>query len=248
MIHGRQGVLGGGDDIQVAHGLFAAAEAAGNRKLMNRLEAFEILIELQSIGFRLGVEEPLALFFVEDDPFEDLLLGFDIKARKFTDPVLLGGLFEIFQGTDAELFVEDSRPFGSDPFDLEQVQDMRGELLFDRFELGQLPGGDDFGDLFGDPLPDIGKLGEVVSLFDQFGEVVAAGLDGPGGVAVSPDAERVVPLQFQIVGKGFEKGSDLTVAHRRLLLKSLSHILQYIIMPQYVKYEKEGSSKLYLLI
>ena len=92
---------------------------------------------------------------------------------------------------------------------------MRGELLFELFELGQLAGGDDLDDLFGDPLPDIGKLGEIVSLFDQFGEVVTAGLDGPCGVAVSPDAERVVPLQFQIVGESFEKGGDLTVAHCR---------------------------------
>ena len=93
VIHGCQGILGGGDDIQVAHGLFAPAETPGDGELMDRFELFEVVVELQGIGLRFGVEETLPLFFVEDDPFENLLLGFDVEAGELTDFVLLGGLF-----------------------------------------------------------------------------------------------------------------------------------------------------------
>jgi len=206
------GVAGGGDDVEVPHGLPAPAETAGDDDPLDVGARFEIAFERCGMRLGLGVEEAPARFFGQQGGVEDLFFELGTQAGEGADAVRFGGRFELIEGGDTELFVEDPGPFGADPFDVEQIGQVGREVLFELFELAESAGADDLLDLGGDVLTDAGAFGQVGSLFHHALEASRQSRDRSGGVAVGADLERIGPFDRQQICQLLEHLCDLCVA------------------------------------
>ncbi len=121
---------------------------------------------------------------------------------------------ELVERGDVQLMEELRGPFRSQARHAEDGQHAFGHLGQQFLEHGQRAGRDQRGDFFGqvlaDPLEPIERLlGISHDVGDRLGQVV----DGPGGVAIGADPERVRPLKLQQVGDLFKDGGDFVVGH-----------------------------------
>ncbi len=210
------GVDGGDEEVDVADGLAAAAQGAGDLDGLDLGEGGEVVAERFCDPAGFGQGDAIAGQFEAVDLGEDLLLGAGAEAGEFPDFAGLAGFFEGLDGGDAELVVDQLDPFGAEALDLEDLQEARVEVVEEVLEEVAGTAVADLEEIVGDALADArdGGDGPVVEEgFDGFG---VAG-DGPGGVLEGPDPEAVSSLDLKEGGDLGEALGVVAVVHGGLM-------------------------------
>ena len=133
------------------------------------------------------------------DRFQQLCLGLFAKTGQLSSLPLLADTLEILHGCDPELVMERLDLLGSQSLKLEELKDPLGEGALQLLVVCEAARGHQFRHLLGDRLPDPLDLTKAL-LLDQRLDRLTQGLQSPGGVGVSTDLERVLPLQFEQLG------------------------------------------------
>jgi hypothetical protein len=208
----RRCVGGGGDDVQVAEGLAAAA----HRARLGDLHRRRVLAQHRDDGEHRRqplAQEPARLARVLRrlrQRLEDLLLALRAEARERPQPLLLGRGLELVERRHAELLPDPPRRLRAEPRQAHELHDLGRDdrlPLRERLHLAEL---DHLDDLLLDRLADPGqalRLPLERHLRDR-----ASGLADAGrGAAVGEHAERVLALELAQVGEQVELVGELVV-------------------------------------
>ena len=205
------------DEVEVANGLAAAADAAGLGDGDRRRVRLELGDDASHCRKR-RPEESSLLGLVADsglERLEDLLLAARAHPRELAQPALLRCRLQAVERRDAELRPDPRRGLRADAGKPEEVDDTgRNEAaaLRERVHLAVL---DDLHDLVLDRLPDPGKLLRLPverELRDRQRRLP----DPPRRAAVRDDLERLLLEDLREVREQVELVRELAVAGQRL--------------------------------
>jgi len=150
---GLAGVVSGAeaaDEVDVADGFLAAAEAAGDFGLLDLGECAELFEEGEGDGLCFGDAEAAGRGFEEGDALGDGDDFFFADALEAGECAGGDGDFELFDGGDGAFLPEESDGFRSEAGDLEHLDEALGDSGCDLVEVGGHPGGEElFDDLLG---------------------------------------------------------------------------------------------------
>ena len=200
-----EGAVGSGtgdQQIEVAHGLAAAAQAAGGRDGFHAGDLLEVGGQL--FGHGLGVAEQIAAaaLAVLGDGAQHLL--FELGAHAGKDSQFLFGAepLELVHGADAEVFEDEGDALGAEPLNLEEFE--RGGWKLLQQQVAPLAGAafDDLGEHDGEPFADAGDVGDFAfGVAQNVRDALGVAFDGGGAVAVAADAEAVFAGDLHQVGR-----------------------------------------------
>ena len=205
----------GGEDVEVAAGLAAAAQAADRRDVGVGRVLAERGDERGGRLVRFGHQPAAgrARPLLERLQDEGLLLR--AHALEAAQPSLARRALEVVERADAELAVEQRDGLRADALQAEQVEDGRRELLQQLLVIGDRAGVDELADLGVEVLADPGDREPCRGR--QVGDPLGGVRDGLRGVAVRADLERVLALDLEQVADLGEHARDGEVveAHSR---------------------------------
>ena len=147
------GVVGLGEEIEIADGLAPAAIRAGRRDPAHAEDVQELPRELVDDDLRVMQQHPPVAVLQARDALEDQLLRPFGEPSQGADPMGLGGRLEIVDGLDAELLVDQPDGLGPEAGQPQHLQQARRELREQLVAVLRAPGRRELGDLVGDRLP-----------------------------------------------------------------------------------------------
>lgn len=196
---------GGGEEIEIADGFPGAAVGAGDGDAGNfRMEA-EGFEDAGGEGCEIGEEEAVGEFLMGGDFREDFRLGFRAEARKGRDEVFLAGVFEGFDGVDAESVVKGFDFFGAEALDFKEGEDGFRKFLAKIFVEGEATGFREFAELVAEGIADAFDSLEGIGA-GELHDVFLHGCDDFGALPVGADFEWIFALQLEQEGD-FLQGS-----------------------------------------
>jgi hypothetical protein len=130
------------------------------------------------------------------DPFENVRLRFLAEPFQPGNLAIFAVLFELLDRFDSQLIVQGLDLLGSQSGDVEHRHESGWDRRLQVLVILQLPGGDEFGDLLLERIANAFGVGQA-RLGDHFVQRLTQGLNGAGGVEISPALERILTLQLQ---------------------------------------------------
>jgi len=214
MVHGRGTLVGHGQNVQVAHGFFAAAIAPRGLKAAHRGAGFQKGEDGLGVLVGLGPEHALARLGRQRDAFEDGGFGLLAKAFQPAHLLRLARGAQLVEAVDAELAVQGGSPLGPQAGDAQYGQHTLGHFGHQFVEHGQRASFDQLGDFLGQVLADSLDVGQLPlriahDLGDRLGEVA----DRACGIAIGAHPKRIRPLEFQQIGDLVELVGCFGIGH-----------------------------------
>ena len=209
-IHQRRRCAGG-EDIEVAARLAAAPEAPyhRDRRAWRRLTepADERGGGVVGFGAEAPSRDPRALL----ERLENLAFLPGAHALELTKaPVACRG-FELLERADPQVVIEQGHRLRADALQMQQIEDRRRELLEELLVIGDAAGIDQLADLRGEVLADPRKLEPFPGRERR--DTIGMMRDGLRGVAICPDLERVLVLDLEKIADLGEDPRDGEIVH-----------------------------------
>ena len=209
------GVVGLGEEVEVADRLPLAAERAGRLDAAEPGRVGERRDHVLDLLLRAVQEHPPRRRFEPVDPLEDERLGPLRQAAQAAQPAGLGGRAQIVDRLDLELGVELADGLRPETRDLEQVDEAWRDLGPQPVVEGHLARRGELGDLVADrradardPRPRPRPIGGH--------EVDRAAPDGIGGAVVGDGLEHELALDLEHVADLVEDAGEVAVGQGRL--------------------------------
>ncbi len=202
-------------NVQIPHGVPAAAIAAGHGDRAHPVDALEE--GHHGRGCLLGLEpvDPVPRLGHLLDAGEDLRLRLGAETRQPAQPALPDRAFQIGEAADLQAPVQGSHPFRSEPGQAHEGGQRRGGAPPHLLQGGERAGLDDVVDLQRQGLADERQGGEVFAPGHQVRQAVRVAANGAGGVAVGAHAKGVGVTDLHQICQLVEQVGDLAVADRR---------------------------------
>src|SRR4051812_5104645 len=207
--HDRRRIVGGDKEIDVADGLAVSADAARDADPLDAARA-ERLDHLARLLARVGDQRASGGLLQRPDRLQDVLFGLRLDLRQLAKTSRLRRLFELIDGRDAELLVDDASRRG--PY-ARHAQE-RDEPFGDRgFQLGvplRCAGGDELRDSFRHRRTGLRDLGET-ALLQEHGHGLAQVPDRARDLPVGHRTEDVLTLELEEITDLVKDGGDAFV-------------------------------------
>ena len=123
-------------------------------------------------------------------------------------------LLQCGQAFDLELVVERAHPLGTETRDLEHLDHARRHFFLQFLQGLGGAGLKDLNDLRGQLLADAGQPGQLLAAGDHIPQLRPQPADGAAGIAIGPDLEGVFTLDLEVVGDPVKDVGDVGVADR----------------------------------
>lgn len=205
-------LLGAGEDVDVAHGLFHAAERPGRLDPVDQAGFLEVIDQGGGDAEGRPDRDALGGLLEELDTLADVLDFFVAHAAEGGQAAVGDDLLEVGEGGDAELIVHELDRFRAQGLDVEEGQEAGREAGEGFLVFLHLAGREVFADLLGDAAPDAGDVLELAGGGD-LGDVVRHLVEDAGGAAVGKDLEGLLALDVEGVGDAVEENGQLLVFH-----------------------------------
>ena len=199
-------------DVEIAHRLLAAAEAAGHDDRADAGNPFQM--SLQRGGEVLGHGYPEAALLGRRRAahgFQQPGLKRRAEPRQAADAPFGGRLRQVVDGRHAEPLVQHPDALWAEARHGRQRRQGRRGPRFDLIQRFQAARVADFSVLAGKVVPDARQLRQIGALGEKVRRRLGQVFDGRGGSAVGPHAERVGALDLQKFGDPVEEGGDVGV-------------------------------------
>ena len=206
----RRAVRGRGQHVEIADGIATPAIAAGSHD-----PAAVAQIGEQRLCFRLNhrkLEARWCLWLVECR--RQLADDARTEPLQLAQPARLHGAAQIVERMHLQPVVEQLDALRSQPGKRRHVANLAWKLLLERLEKLEMACLDDVGDLAREVLADAGQLREIASFGQQGPHVLRQAAHDASRAAIGPHAKRVIPLEFQEIGRLIEHSRDLGVLYR----------------------------------
>src|SRR5438309_8269523 len=194
----RRCVVARDDDVDVADRPLVAAQAPGDRELLDAGLGSQVIGHRRRGRARLMQERSAGALLQRGDRSEDVLFGFRLDLGKLLQPMLLGRFLELLDGRDLQVVVDDPRSRRADARYAQQRQETGRDRCLELRVTLRPAGRDDLLDRLADRRADLRDLLEP-ALLDQLGERLAKVADRPSGRAVRDRAKDVLTLELDQV-------------------------------------------------
>ena len=203
----------GGEEVEVADGLAAAAERAGGDDLVDAREGADEIDD--GVGVLLGFvdAEAAGVLAVVFDAFEELGDELFAHAGKLGEVTGFGGGFEAVNVTDLAGGPDESYGFGSHAGETKEFEHGGFVFLQELFAEWHGSGGEEGLDVRKHAFANAGDGEELFGVVCDGGELGGLLLDCLGGAAVGADAEGVGGVDFEERGGFVEEAGDRDIVH-----------------------------------
>ncbi len=207
-------VLANSQDVDITHGLLAAAVAARHLHPRDAVQRAQVID--QRLNERLGDVQarPRLRLAGLRQIRQDLLLGLRAEAVKLADAALLCRNLQLIEVGDVQILVERLHPLRPQAFDLEQLQQRARRTLFDLLQFAQAACLHHLLDFCRQLLTDAGQRRQIVAGRHQVAHVARMLGDGARPIAISAHAKAVRAFDLQQIGQIIEHRCDLCVLNR----------------------------------
>ena len=207
------------DEVEVSDALPAAAERA-HRLHPRGPVALEVARQARDDGLCFRKKEPALGAAPVVQPLADLRLFLLLHPGQRPEAAVGDGLLEVLGGGDAELPPHEADALGSEPGQVQQLEEPRRHLGQQLLVVRAVTGRHRLLELRGDAGAHTGHLLQLLAAAEHLRDVAGQRLDRLAGQPVGTDAEDAFALDLEDIGDLVEDAGERQVVHETILRRA----------------------------